>query len=240
MNTAGMIKIGCCGFREKREDYFHHLMVVEIQKTFYMLPRALTAEKWKREAPPSFEYTVKAWQLITHEPKSPTYRKAKLPIERGSERYGFFRPTDEVFDAWERCRAIARILDARIVVFQCPPSFHETREHMENMRQFFSSIERDFRYAWEPRGKWSDTTIERMCGELDLIHCVDPFKNTSVHGTPRYYRLHGIGGYGYEYAGDDLHWLAELCKKDKEVYCLFNNISMVKNALEFKKMISSG
>ena len=47
MNTAGMIKIGCCGFREKREDYFHHFEVVEIQKTFYMLPRALTAEKWK-------------------------------------------------------------------------------------------------------------------------------------------------------------------------------------------------
>ncbi|MHC1610664.1 MAG: DUF72 domain-containing protein [Candidatus Methanospirareceae archaeon] len=36
------------------------------------------AERWRLRAPKEFEFTVKAWQLITHEPTSPTYRKARL------------------------------------------------------------------------------------------------------------------------------------------------------------------
>lgn len=235
-----MIRVGCCGFRGQRADYFRHFDVVEIQKTFYTLPMEKTVEKWSKEAPPSFAYTMKAWQLITHEPKSPTYRKAHLSIGRNDTRYGFFRPTEQVFDAWERCRAIARILHARIVVFQCPPSFHETREHMDNMEQFFSSIERECQYAWEPRGNWSDDAIERMCRKLDLIHCVDPFKGTSVYGAPKYYRLHGIGGYDYDYTDDDLRSLAQRCRNDEDTYVLFNNIQMVNSARRFRELLSSG
>jgi hypothetical protein len=35
-----------------------------------------------------------------HDPSSPTYRKADLDIpDEKSDRYGTFRPTDDVFDA---------------------------------------------------------------------------------------------------------------------------------------------
>lgn len=61
------IKIGCCGFAMGQQEYFRQFQVVEIQNTFYRLPRLATAEKWRRAAPPSFEFTMKAWQLITHE-----------------------------------------------------------------------------------------------------------------------------------------------------------------------------
>ena len=32
-----------------------------------------------------------------------------------------------------------------------------------------------------------------FCAEYDLLHCVDPFETTSVHGDITYWRLHGRG-----------------------------------------------
>lgn len=234
-----MIKVGCCGFRGKRSDYFKNFEVVEIQQTFYKLPKIETAEKWRNEAPKNFEYTMKAWQLITHEASSPTYRKAGIKIEGNEKNYGFFRATKEVFEAWEKCEEFAKALKARIIVFQCPPSFNESKENVENIKQFFSSISSNFIYAWEPRGKWKDDTIIKICKELNLIHCVDPFKRESLYGDIKYYRLHGIGGYNYDYSKEELQKLANICKKYGEVYCLFNNTQMLKNALEFKEIIKS-
>ncbi|KAA0012312.1 hypothetical protein B6U81_04190 [Thermoplasmatales archaeon ex4484_30] len=235
-----MIKIGCCGFRGKRQDYFKNFEVVEIQQTFYKLPMLTTAKKWRKEAPKNFEYAMKAWQLITHKASSPTYRKAGIKIdEEKKDKYGFFKPTKEVFEAWEECSKFAEELKAKFIVFQCPSAFKETRENIENMKQFFSSIEKKFVFAWEPRAEWKMATIVDLCKEYNLIHCVDPFKNESYYGEPKYYRLHGIGGYNYDYSREELKKLLEICKKAKDIYCFFNNTKMLKNALEFKEMIKA-
>lgn len=231
-----MIKVGCCGFRGKRKDYFKGFEVVEIQQTFYKLPKIETAKRWKKEAPSYFEWTMKALQLITHEPSSPTYRKAGIKIEK-EKNYGFFKPTDEVFKAWERCEEFAKALKAKMIIFQCPPSFNESKENIKNIKQFFSSISRNFIYVLELRGKWKDKAIAKICEDLNLIHCVDPFKMKSLYGEIKYYRLHGIGGYKYDYSKEELKKLADICKKDDDVYCLFNNTQMLKNALEFKEIL---
>jgi uncharacterized protein YecE (DUF72 family) len=225
-----MIKIGCCGFAKRKEEYFKNFDLVELQRTFYKLPKVETAERWINESPKKFEYTMKAWQLITHSPRSPTYRKSGIKIKK-EDRYGYFRPTKEVFDSWDRTREIAKVIKASIVVFQCPPSFEQKNESIKNMEEFFSSIERGIKFAWEPRGNWDDEIIKKICDELDLIHCVDPFKRRSVHGM-RYFRLHGIGGYKYDYSIEELEKLKKLCHGD--AYCLFNNTNMYENALQFK------
>ncbi|MCD6482014.1 MAG: DUF72 domain-containing protein [Thermoplasmata archaeon] len=234
-----MIRVGCCGFRGGMENYFKNFKLVEIQQTFYRVPRIDTVRKWRRMAPPDFEFTMKAWQLITHTPKSPTYRKAGIKID-DENRYGYFKPTKEVFEAWEKCLEVAKILNSSIIVFQSPPSFHENAENIKNMKNFFSSISSDkMIYAWEPRGKWNDTTIQRLCSECNIIHCVDPFKTIKLCGMPAYYRLHGRNGYRYRYTEQELKELYNICLKDKEVYCLFNNTHMMENALEFQKMLES-
>ncbi|GFO96643.1 hypothetical protein ig2599ANME_0832 [groundwater metagenome] len=77
-----MLLVGCCGFPTSLEKYFQTLRLVEVQKTFYKPPMLSTATKWRESAPKNFEFTVKAWQLITHLPESPTYKKANLVIKR--------------------------------------------------------------------------------------------------------------------------------------------------------------
>ncbi len=234
-----MLKIGCCGFPVSKKRYYREFGVVEIQQTFYQPPEVSLAEKWRREAPEGFEFTLKAWQLITHDPKSPTYKRLKQKIPEDEKRnYGSFKCTDEVMSAWEKTKEIARALEARIIVFQCPPGFEPTDENKKNLQSFFSSIERDgYIFAWEPRGRWVREDIEPICKDLDLVHVVDPFKSSPLYGKIAYYRLHGIGGYRYRYTKGDLERLKGFIKKGKDCYFMFNNVYMFDDALEFKKLI---
>ncbi len=236
------IKVGTCGFSMRRHNYYLTFPVVEIQQTFYKLPRVTTAERWRAEAPVGFEFTMKAWQLITHEASSPTYRRLGKPIPaelRG--RYGAFRPTEEVFAAWAQTRAFAEALGVTVIVFQCPPRFTPTPEHIANLRGFFSSIDRaGWRAAWEPRGAWKPDTIRALCRELDLVHVVDPLKEVPLHGAIRYYRLHGLTGYRYVHTDQDLQRLRAACGENLPTYCMFNNIFMAEDAVRFQATLKEG
>jgi uncharacterized protein YecE (DUF72 family) len=230
------IRIGCCGWAESQVKYFRHFSAIEIQRTFYQPPRLQTLVKWRASAPPEFEFTLKAWQLITHEPSSPTYRRLKTPIpEKIESRYGAFRPTEEVLAAWQTTVACANALGARIVVFQCPASFEPTQQHIQNFRCFFASARREasnLLFAWEPRGGWCDALVKELCEEFKLIHAVDPFARQPVSPGLRYIRLHGIGGYRSSYSNADLDRLASWCRHDS--YVMFNNITMAQDALLFR------
>lgn len=236
------ILVGCCGFPVSMKRYFKDFRVVEVQKTFYKPPPPETLKKWRSLAPSEFEFTVKAWQLITHPPSSPTYRKAGLKPDVPS-RVGFFNPTSEVFDAWERTREACSILGAKVCVFQTPRSFKENQENIKNMKEFFSSISNVLKLAWEPRG-WSTETVKRLCEELKLIHVVDPFSTLpAVQSETTYFRLHGSPPgeklYKYKYTESDLLWLAEKVKKlGGPTYIMFNNVYMKDDALMFKRIIS--
>ncbi len=240
MRDTGPI-VGCCGWTEAQARYVADFRAIELQTTFYQPPASAVAKRWKSLAPAEFQFCMKAWQLITHTPSSPTYRRLKSPISaQEQELYGSFRGTEQVWLAWERTREIAEILDARVIVFQCPKSFLPTRENTGNLQRFFREIDRGGRLlAWEPRGDaWRPELIRELCAAHDLIHCVDPFLSDPVYGETVYWRLHGRTGYRYRYTDEDL---AELRLKlgaqsaGGARYILFNNIYSKEDALRFSQ-----
>ena len=120
-SNTRLVKIGCSGFRSSRDSYYPLLRAVEVQHTFYQPPQVKTLEKWRAGTPEGFEFAVKAWQLITHQSSSPTYRRLKRELsEEEKEGAGSFRPSKIVKEAWEVTRACAAALDAKMVLFQCP------------------------------------------------------------------------------------------------------------------------
>jgi len=233
------VKVGCCGFPCRRKEYFSQFKLVEVQQTFYKMPKLETASGWRQQAPPDFEFSLKAWQLITHPPSSPTYRKAGIQIPQNKQgHYGFFKPSDEVHKAWEETRQLAQALGARVIVFQCPASFEENRQNIDNMTSFFQFVGRtEFLFAWEPRGKWSDQVIQDLCRQLGLIHCVDPSVGMPLYGQPWYLRLHGEPHYRHRYSEEELVQLRSLIQ-DRESYVLFNNINMYHDALTFARLLT--
>ncbi len=234
-----MIKAGCCGFRMAQAEYALRFPVVEVQQTFYQPPQTATLERWRAAAPPRFEFTLKAWQLITHEARSPTYRRLKRELS-DSERdeAGSFRPTAIVGEAWGVTLACAAALKAERVLFQCPSSFTPTREHVGDLREFFRRIERPRSLVclWEPRGAWPDALVRELCVELDLVHVVDPFSTRTQTPARCYYRLHGRTGWRYRYEDDELAELVSMLPRAGTSYVLFNNVRMLDDATRFQEL----
>jgi uncharacterized protein YecE (DUF72 family) len=201
-----------------------------------------TLEKWRAEAPDNFEFTLKAWQLITHESTSPTYKRIKKKLSQTEfEEAGFFKPTMIVNAARDLTVECAKALRARTVLFQCPARFQPLPENILNLKRFFTEFDRgDLNLVWEPRGNWEDHTIKELCEELDLWHCVDPFARTTVTPERVYYRLHGIPRWRYTYEDGELEELAASLPKGKLSYVLFNNITMKEDALRFEKIVNDG
>ena len=185
--------------------------------------------------PNGFEFALKAWQLITHDAKSPTYRRLKRQLADSEKREaGYFRQTEIVTQAWETTLASARALKSKTILFQCPASFTQTKENIANLQKFFSSIDRQgLELCWEPRGNWDDAVVRSICLSLRLWHVVDPFVGKSVTPDRCYFRLHGRNGWRYEYDDTELRELAAMLPKRRNCYVFFNNRSMTDDALRF-------
>ena len=228
-------KIGLCGFAKPQATVFASFPAMEVQHTFYQPPRLSTLVRWRERAPAGFEFTVKAWQVITHLCTSPTYRRIKDEVER--EQAGCFRDTAAVHAAWARTHASAQALGARIVLFQCAAHFTPTNEHIADMRRFFAAVDRcDLIFAWEPRGDWSDDVVRALCAELELVHAVDPFIRRPVHGDIAYLRLHGGKSFAHVYSDAELREVFVLTRRYETAYVLFNNKAMFADAQRFERL----
>lgn len=243
------MRVGCCGWGyldanqffgldDWRKKYKHKLQayadvfdLVEVNSTFYRIPRVSTAEGWRAlvdELNERFEFTVKCSKIITHEDR--------------------FEGEDSL-RAYGKIAEIAKALRAEIVLFQTPASYRNEEENVETLRSFFRRVDRgDLVFAWEPRGKsWfgSPGAIRSLCQELDLVHCTDPFNVFPVAFSSSripYLRLHGKPPgkqmYRYAYRDEDLaelrSKLSEL-KGQSDAYVLFNNTSMYDDARRFRE-----
>lgn len=233
------VNIGTSGFRINKVEYAQLLSCVEIQQTFYQPPQISTLERWREDVPADFEFVLKAWQLITHEAKSPTYRRLKKALsETETEEAGYFKSTAIVREAWEVTLACAKALRARTILFQCPASFKQNRENISNLEKFFSGINRGkLNFCWEPRGNWDARTVKSICDELGLWHVVDPFTGKTTTPGKSYFRLHGRNGWRYKYEEGELEELAAMLPRTKSCYVFFNNIHMTEDALRFQEII---
>ncbi len=224
------MKIGTCGWSrfpehgDKLELYAKHFDVVEVNSTFYRLPRISTAERWLKKAraiKKHFEFTVKAPKTITH-----VYKFGKASLE-----------------AWDAFIPIVKALKARFVLFQTPhKSFLPTEEHIKAAKDFFKSIERHrLTIGWEVRWKeeWTAKIVKPLFDELNLIHVVDPFRQKPFRKQPfNYYRLHGFGKrmmYEYKFSKTELKKLASIVKERD--YVMFNNVYMYEDAMAFKALL---
>ena len=233
--------VGTCGFSKSRAEIFGKLQAVEIQESFYRHVDLATAKRWRRDSPKDFIFSVKASQLITHDPSSPTYRKSDFVPDPGSAtKYGSFRPTREVVAAWRKTEETCRILDAKAVLFQTPPPFRPSEETIDNIGKFMQRAETKMIRAWEPRGDWPREYIEEICSRHRLVHCVDPFAEETVTTKTAYFRLHGkppgSRNFYYTYSDQELATLRETCAGFDEVHVFFNNISMFADAVRFRRL----
>lgn len=227
-------------------DYSRSFDVLEVQSTFYRLPMLKTAERWRSIVQKSFEFTIKAFQGITHPISSPTWKRAgKQRPTKNVENYGFLRPTKENFECWSLTHEIASILRVKICVIQLPPSFIYSKENIQNATEFLDQISDGIRIWMEFRDdSWIANAphVSRMLSKSKVIHIVDPLRTSVISRSDLgYYRLHGLGKrlYKYKYSRRDLEKLKIIVRNTEAdcVYVMFNNIHMKDDAVNFAKMV---
>jgi uncharacterized protein YecE (DUF72 family) len=119
--------------------------VVEVNNTFYMLPKDETFVRWRQESAKGFLFVVKASRYITH------IRR----LRDGREPLKLF---------WSRCRRLGRKLGP--VLFQLPPNFPADLERLE---AFVALLPPTMRAAFEFRHPSWDTDEAREL--LDRTGC---------------------------------------------------------------------
>ncbi len=234
MGPAGEVLVGICSSR-----YLDRFKVHELQDTFYEPSRDRIGAVARR-AEPGHIFSVKAWQVFTHGPNSPTWRRMRSPPDAPSGQIGGLMPTEANMRLWGRFIELTRPLAPRFYIFQTPPTF---TPH-EGVPDFFRSVMGSgYMVGWEPRGRsFERPDILRRTFDLGVIHVVDPFRREPMAVREvQYVRLHGVGpgeaNYGYKYTRGDFDRLLDVAERwgVEVLYVLFNNIHMARDAAEFRE-----
>lgn len=247
------IHVGVCAFKKKY--YKSEINCVEVQQTFYNIPMERTLQKWKEEAPPDFIFNIKAFQGLTHDAKSPTWKRYTKKLNEHQKKLVGNLKLNELTKEWvNKYVNFMRVLNGRVLVIQTPASFNPTSENVTNALRFFEYLTEkigesraDFWIGWEPRGKWLEdyANLENVFSSFDnLTHVVDIFFHEPVVlRRVVYFRLHGKPylNYGYKYSEEDLKFLIQkiddLKKASDVIFLMFNNVYMEQDTLKLKKLL---
>ncbi len=236
------IRIGCSGwqYRHWRELFYpkglaqsrwfafyaEHFDTVEINSSFYHLPKASTFEKWRDQAPPGFCYAVKANRFITQ-------AKKLLDCEE---------PMQRMMDA-------TRHLGDRLgpILYQLPPSL---KLDLERLESFLELLPDDVTNVFEFRHKsWYVAETYALLDRFGVSLCLHDMRGSVtkrlVVGPAVYVRFHGgAGKYWGRYSDERLiswaEWLVEQARSGRSCWCYFNNDIMghaIDDAQTLKSMV---
>ena len=207
------------------EHYAKHFDTVEINNTFYQLPKQQTFENWHNQAPTNFLYAVKANRYITHIKR---LKDASESLER------FFKAVG--------------ILQEKLgpILYQLPPNFHKD---LDRLRAFIKVLPKDQIAVFEFRHKsWFSQDTSELLREFNAGFCIHDMPGVPspriITGDIIYIRFHGpTGKYAGSYSKSALQnwakWLRKhVVKKVSSIYIYFNNdfnAYAVNNAKQLKE-----
>jgi uncharacterized protein YecE (DUF72 family) len=234
------LRVGCCALGPRPDHYFRRHSALELQQSFFEPPRAAALGRLREQAPPGFAFIVRAWQLITHEPGSPGYRRLASQPAR-PDACGLFRESELVREATARTWATARALGAVAISFETPASFSPSATHRERLARYFEDVDREgLHLIWDPRGVWSQEAARAVCGDLGLTLCLDPTAPDFVpppEDEVGYFKLQGMGRRG-PVSEDELIPILEHASTAPETFCLFNTIDSLRDAQRFQALFA--
>jgi uncharacterized protein YecE (DUF72 family) len=219
--------------RKWLEFYTEYFDTVELNVSFYRLPKKEVFEGWYKRTPKRFCFTVKGSRFITHIKRLKDCREPlSLLLDHAS-------PLKEKLG---------------VVLWQLPPRFRFQEERLEEFCVLLSTLPRSkhVRHAFEFRdASWFCHEAFRILEEFHFAFCIAhgsglPFIET-ITSDFTYLRLHGGEVlYGSNYSDKELKQWAEKIQdwreKGKNVFVYFNNDAYgfaVKNGLTLKKFVSS-
>jgi uncharacterized protein YecE (DUF72 family) len=191
-----------------------HFRSVEVNSTFYRLPKEATVARWCAVTGGRFRFAVKLWRLITHR---------KQLVDCDDHLRDFFR----VAGHFGTKRGP--------LLVQLPPSLHKDLSRVDAFlgRLRKAMGRRGWRVAVEFRhASWADAEVTAMLDAHGVALCLAdmprcPFAEPGSADFV-YVRRHGPGGgyrgrYAAEHIGEDARQVRAWLAAGREVYVYYNN-----------------
>jgi len=183
--------------------YATRFPTVEINNTFYRLPKDSVLQHWAEQVPEGFSFAIKASQRITH----------------------FARLKPEALETVEYLVRATAVMGERLgpILFQLPPNM---KRDLDRLRAFLAGLPEGRRYAMEFRhASWfeDDSVFDALSEHGVALVVIDqddfssPVRSTT---TWSYLRLHRM-----DYSADDLtRWSATIRALGcREAYVFFKH-----------------
>lgn len=195
--------------RQWLSHYAAEFDTVEVNTTFYHLPRESTMESWRERAPDGFIYALKAGRFITH---TQELKNAQEAVEE------FIR----------RARLLREHLGP--ILYQLPPRF---KQDLGRLEDFLQLLPLDLISVFEFRDEsWCREDTFELLANYDACFCSHdmPGLYTPRRGTgpAAYVRFHGparryAGAYSEDTLEEWAEWMAIQWEAGRSVYAYFNN-----------------
>jgi len=206
------------------EFYARHYGTVELNASFYRLPKPRTFENWRTRTPDTFLWTVKANRYITH-------------IKR----------IKDVEEPLERFYSSVELLKEKLgpILFQLPPNLSFDEAVLSN---FCQHLKGDHLYTLEVRHpSWAQKRVVEILKDNNIALCISdtagryPYIEEDT-ATFFYVRLHGSRKlYGSEYSEKELRTFARKIRDwSKDTYLYFDNDYRgyaIKNAKRLREIL---
>lgn len=210
-------------------SYVQHFDTVEVNNSFYRLPKRETFERWRGDTPEGFVFAVKGSRFVTH-----------------------MKKLRDVGDALKRFFASVEGLGEKlaIVLWQLPPNLKADPDRLDN---FFRNLPKHCAYAIEFRNAswWQERAVWQVLERHQVAHCIPILPGVPKEISDKvtapivYLRFHGWEGiYSGCFPDEELKWWAEKIrfwqKQGLTVFAYFNNdvnAYAVQNALTLKKLL---
>jgi uncharacterized protein YecE (DUF72 family) len=235
--------IGCSGFSYKHwkgrfypedipakkwfEYYCEHFNTVELNVTFYRVPKLPVFKSWYKRSPEEFRFTVKAPRLITH------YKK-------------FRNITTEIHDFY---RLVSDGLQEKLgtVLFQLHPRFAYSEENLDLLLQH---VDQTYANVIEFRdASWWREDVKKALKRHQVTFCGISYPGLPddvIKSAPvMYYRFHGVPKlYLSPYSDEKLADVTNQIKSTRnvhDVYMYFNNdidVHAIDNAKTIQQLLT--
>jgi uncharacterized protein YecE (DUF72 family) len=239
-----VIRIGCSGWnyqhwrngvfypprlppRRWLDFYAQHFDTVEVNATFYRLPRENAVANWVRESPPDFLLTVKMSRYVTH-----IKRLRDLP------------PSLELF--YSRIRPLVGSPKFGPMLWQLPGTFHRDDDRLAQALELLPAGRHCFEFRHESWFADEVYALLRSHGVALVIGDTPtrPFQTHELTADWTFIRFHhGTRGRHSNYSARELEEWAkriEAWEKRVDVYAYFNNDRngyAVRNGLWLKRRL---
>ena len=221
------VRIGCSGWnyqhwregvfypprlppRRWLEHYASHFDTVEVNSTFYRLPRETAVANWVRESPPGFLFTVKMSRYATH-------------IKRLRD----LAPSITLF--YDRIRPLAASPKLGPVLWQLPPDFRRDDERLADALEQLPPGRHCFEFRHESWFAGDVYALLREHGAALVVadHPKWPFQERELTTDWTLVRLHhGHRGRRGNYSDSEIdEWARRIAqwRRRAEVLVYFNN-----------------